>query len=221
MLISRGANVEARDLSLGETALMHAAIDGHLACLTALIEAGAIVDATSDNGSTALMFAAMGGHLACLTACIEAGASVNVADETGISALDYATAMGDLDAMRQLLRRGASLSPLRGEDLELAFNRTSLFVHVGLPHGIAFVEYIHAAGGWNRYVQRPWFALVKLSKLCVEGRATLKPEARPLDPSMLAAVRLLGAQAEDPAARPVTPVPSEVFRHIVEYWRWG
>ena len=160
----------------------------------------------------------------CLKACVEAGANVEAMSNKGNTAIMNATARGDLDAVRLLLRNGASLTTLRGEALETRLASVTC-ISARWARGVAFVDSLHAAGGWNRYVQKTWFALVKLRRLCVEGRATVKPEARPLDPSMLAAVKLLGAQAEDPSRlarhRAASPVPPEIFRHIVEYWWWG
>lgn len=60
--VQRGADVQAVDGS-GRTALMGAAWAGSLPCVTALLAAGAQVDAAEhDTGVSALIMAAMQGH---------------------------------------------------------------------------------------------------------------------------------------------------------------
>lgn len=223
--LAAGANINAVTKG-GWTVLMCAVDNGQLACLMECLKAGADVDAAMDDGDTALMLAAEKGHLACLTACIDAGADVNAMTNNGrYSPLLLATARGDVDAMRQLLRNGASMT-LRGQALENRLKTIySLFIDDDdaarrNARGAALIESIHAAGGWNRHVQGPWFALVKLRKLGIEGKATFEPTH---DPSILAAARLCGIRAKDSDPKNVfiDPVPPEIFRHIAEYWWWG
>jgi ankyrin repeat protein len=58
--------------------------------VSALLDAGAAVDARDDAGRTALMFAARGDPLDAVTALIHAGADVNAATEAGVTSLMYA-----------------------------------------------------------------------------------------------------------------------------------
>ena len=92
--------------------------------------------------------------------------------------------------------------------------------------GADFLATVDAAGGWNRYVQRPWFELVCLRKLCIEGRATFTPRQvcpfqKPGEPSALV-IQLFGIRASPSrvASQRGVVVPPEIFRSILEYW-WG
>jgi hypothetical protein len=61
-LIKRGANVNAKENSRGQTALMWAAGEGHAAAVRALVAGGADLRARSKGGWTALLFAAREGQ---------------------------------------------------------------------------------------------------------------------------------------------------------------
>ena len=100
--------------------------------------------------------------------------------------------------------------------------------------GFDLLATVDAAGGWNRYVQRPWFELVCLRKLCIEGRATFKP--RPMGPWVptfqtkkyarpsLLVIQLFGLRGSPSRLsrdRTFPVLPPELFRSILEYWWWG
>jgi len=59
MLLERGANVNAADISTGKTPLMAAAAKGHTVFLRKLVKLGALVDARDHVGKTALWYAVM------------------------------------------------------------------------------------------------------------------------------------------------------------------
>ena len=63
-LAEHGVDVTAVDQN-GGTALMFAAVGGHLTCVQWLAEHGADVTAVAQDGMTALMYAAQVGHEAC------------------------------------------------------------------------------------------------------------------------------------------------------------
>lgn len=127
MLLARGADANARESSLGETALIWAAAENHSEAVRALIEHGADVDARSDklvypkdrfglegvttilpHGSwTALMYAAREGSLEAAQALAEAGADLNLTDPDGTTALELAILNGHFDTAAMLAGKGA------------------------------------------------------------------------------------------------------------------
>lgn len=127
MLLARGADANARESSLGETALMWAAAENHPEAVRALIEHGADPNTRSDklvyskdrfglegvttilpHGSwTALMYAARQGSLEAARALAEAGADLNVADPDETTALHLAILNGHFDTAGMLAEKGA------------------------------------------------------------------------------------------------------------------
>lgn len=127
MLIARGADANARESSLGETALMWAAAENHPQAVRALIEHGADPNARSDKleyakdrfglegvttilprGSwTALMYAARQGALESARTLAEMGADLNVADPDGTTAIQLAILNGHFDTAAMLAEKGA------------------------------------------------------------------------------------------------------------------
>jgi ankyrin repeat protein/CubicO group peptidase (beta-lactamase class C family) len=91
----------------GMTALMWAATNGMADTVTALIKAGAKINAVTLKGTTPLMFAAGNGDLATLKVLIKAGAGVNIENQFGYTAIMAAAEHGHLDAMKLLKEAGA------------------------------------------------------------------------------------------------------------------
>ena len=71
------ADVNAREQRYGDTALMWAAVAGHVDVVRLLIEAGADVRAVDDEGVTALHLARAKGHAEVAAALLAAGANPN------------------------------------------------------------------------------------------------------------------------------------------------
>jgi ankyrin repeat protein len=79
LLLAHGANVNAKESWRGQTALMWAAAEGHVAVVQALVNAGADLRARSNGGFTALLFAVREGKLDVVRALLKAGVDVNEA----------------------------------------------------------------------------------------------------------------------------------------------
>ena len=105
---SKEVAVDAKNWA-GVTALMWAAAGGHAAAIAALLEAGADVDAETDDHMTALMFAAGGGAAAAVAALLAAGAEVNAKGKSGMTALMCAANGGHPAAIAALLAAGAEV----------------------------------------------------------------------------------------------------------------
>jgi len=84
------AMIEACDDEVGRTALAWAADKGSLACVEALIDAGANVNAADKAGKTALHCAASTGQHNVVDALVSAGAAVDATSKSGRSALHLA-----------------------------------------------------------------------------------------------------------------------------------
>ncbi len=81
LLISRGADVNAKEPSQHQDALMWAAAERHADVVRALVEAGADLRARTRQGFTALHFAAREGDLESVRALLAAGVDVNIRSE--------------------------------------------------------------------------------------------------------------------------------------------
>lgn len=73
LLLEEGADVDQRNV-MGETPLIRAAHNGHLATVKALLEAGADVNALDAGDNAALHWAAMRGHVEIVKVLLEKGA---------------------------------------------------------------------------------------------------------------------------------------------------
>ena len=96
MLIARGADVNAKEPSQNQTALMWAAAGRHPDVVRTLIEAGANLQARTRKGFTALHFAAREGDLQSTKLLLAAGVNVNILSqpepsETGRGSADGPT----------------------------------------------------------------------------------------------------------------------------------
>jgi ankyrin repeat protein len=88
-------------------ALMRAAMIGHSAAISALLDRGTPIDPVDQNGRTPLMEAVFGGHLGAIQDLLDRGANVNAQDLDGWTALMEAAAKSRVDIVRLLLARGA------------------------------------------------------------------------------------------------------------------
>ncbi|MEW6736386.1 MAG: ankyrin repeat domain-containing protein [Acidobacteriota bacterium] len=109
ILVTAGADVNAREVRFGRTALMWAAYNQDLESIKALLAAGADVNAgnldTINYGKTTLMEAVE--NTEAVRILLAAGASVNAHNAVGETALMLAAAAGKQDTVKLLLASGA------------------------------------------------------------------------------------------------------------------
>jgi ankyrin repeat protein len=114
LLLEHGANVHARTSSGNSVVMFVCHEPGSVgrqfdrpgraqACIRALVDAGADVNAANDSGETALMWAAYYANAILMRTLLEAGADPNGRDEDGHSALDFARRTEGLPGLADLL----------------------------------------------------------------------------------------------------------------------
>jgi ankyrin repeat protein len=93
------------------TALMLAAMYGHVSTVRALLDGGANVNASRQPyGLTALLDASEGGHAKTVKLLLDRGANVNSRDKNGAAPLTHASALGNEQIVKLLLDRGAGVN---------------------------------------------------------------------------------------------------------------
>lgn len=110
-MLRDGIDVDVRDQE-SWTALMFAALNGHLEVATILIQAGANVNARSFGGftgTTPLMVASSQGHLDLVRLLIDRGADVKPIGPLGGTAVAFAAFQGHLQIVRMLVDHGADI----------------------------------------------------------------------------------------------------------------
>lgn len=105
-LLAARANVNARS-AVGDTALMAAALGGHLDLVKKLRARGADIDGP---GWTPLIYAATGGHDPVVTYLLAEGANVNAVSPNGTSALMMAVREGKGSTVTLLIAKGADVN---------------------------------------------------------------------------------------------------------------
>jgi len=90
--------------------LLRASREGNTAEVRSLLDAGAEVNATDDDGFTALIWALTAGSPEVVRLLIYSGADVNAQDNYGITALIAASQYGHTDISKLLIEGGADIS---------------------------------------------------------------------------------------------------------------
>ena len=212
-----GISVNARDHS-GDTRIMHAAVnDFYHAAVILLEQHGADPNIGDDQGYLPLHYAEDARIIQLL---LDHGAEIDaVRNDSGETALMMAAGCRSLyaDRARALLRNGASLS-LRDKDGHTALVYAEISPCLNQPT-LDLLTAVEAAGSWKRYAREPVVQLLSLRYLCLAGRATAPPKL----------VRCFGlppvpnageARTRRRRAAGSTPLPDEVFAHILGFWHW-
>ena len=184
---------------------------------------GADMNATHTPWFKPLFWSAnAGAFVSEMSAMIDYGADVNALDNlTSIlmvcSRYREWNAFSQAPLARLLVRRGADVFLKDGKGLD-AEDHARFYIHQR-EDGSALADFLAAvkrAGSYAAYVRAPRVKLVRLRTLCARGRA--RP---PADPVL---ERLFGGAPETPSTTKSTrssrrPLPTEVFWHILAYWR--
>lgn len=119
-LADDGADLGAREKSLGLSALGVAAVTGRTEIAKLLLEKGAKIDLPDVKGKTPLMLAAQNGRAEALKLLLETGADAGARDEDGRCAFDLASAAG-MSECCSLLKDAADASGKPGAAGEVRF----------------------------------------------------------------------------------------------------
>ena len=116
VLLRRGANIECRTL-FDETPLHHAAVQGRLHIVEALLSEGANIEATNKDGRTALHLASRNHQVDAVAALLKRDACVDVVDREGMAPLHLAVMENDKDVVLALVNGGSDLIARNGYGL--------------------------------------------------------------------------------------------------------
>lgn len=110
LLLERGADVNAKESSLGATALAFAISSGHTEIVRLLLENGADINTKDINGYTPLIEATFNNEIEIGRLLLEKGADINAKDLRGMTALMFATIKDNIEIVRLLLQYGADVN---------------------------------------------------------------------------------------------------------------
>jgi len=108
-LIAKGADVNEPSGNGDYALLMICEFRHQSGAFTAIVEAGADVNASNSCGNTALHEVAWHGELTLMKALIDAGADVSAANGAGWTPLHHAARNGHLDCTKALIQAGANV----------------------------------------------------------------------------------------------------------------
>lgn len=114
-LIAAKSDINEKDWR-GRTALMLAALKGHILCMKVLLRANCRVDQQDDRGMTALHYATWAGSAPAVALLLVAGASPTKRQKWGQTPLHYMGDIVDQKTADEVLR----LLLVKGDDLEVA-----------------------------------------------------------------------------------------------------
>ena len=213
--LAAGTSVNAKDDELGFTMLTVAVVEHFYNAAIKLLEQGADPRIGDDEGWRPLHFA---GDARMVQLLLDHGAEIDARNERDETALMLAARTKDTEQSRVLLRNGASLSlrDWRGKNA-LDYAEAGWGRHFRATRDLLTV--VTNAGSWERYVREPVVQLLCLRHLCLAGRATAPPNL----------VRCFGAapipnagkaRTRHRRAASASPLPDEVFAHILGFWHW-
>lgn len=104
--LQRKPNLEIHSRNQKFTPLHTAAVNDHAAIIEALLDAGANIKATAQDGLTSLHLAAMRGHTKAISVLLRRGAELNETEINGATAMHGAAFYGYTDVVRLLLESG-------------------------------------------------------------------------------------------------------------------
>jgi ankyrin repeat protein len=110
LLLDKGADINAKDNTYGDTALIHLALDGFTNAVLLLQDRGADINAKDNNGDTALSCAVIANETNTVKFLLLMGGDINAVNKAGETALGIARRIGNMAVVRLLQQAGATAS---------------------------------------------------------------------------------------------------------------
>ena len=111
-LVNSGAEIDAKEYRLGQTAIMWAAAEGYSNIVSTLVKHGADIKMKTKNGFTPLLFAARSGDVETARILLDAGADPNEATDKYGNSLVIASAGGHEELSLYLMESGADINSM-------------------------------------------------------------------------------------------------------------
>lgn len=109
-LVSKGAEIDLKDVDHGRTPLHYAAITGNVEIAEILISKGMDINEEDEYGWTPLHHGAINGKTEIIELLLKKGAKVDAIDEVGKTPLHYAVTYGHKNAAEKLIAAGADVN---------------------------------------------------------------------------------------------------------------
>ncbi|MGK7931435.1 MAG: ankyrin repeat domain-containing protein [Microcystaceae cyanobacterium] len=121
-----------------DTAIMTATKEGNLPIVQALVEAGANINLTNDDGNNALWYACVKKQTELITYLVDSNINIDNQNGNGVTCLMYASSSGKLEILQQLLNLGAdyklkNLDDFTATDFASTFEILKLLKNVRNP----------------------------------------------------------------------------------------
>ncbi|XP_063257178.1 protein TANC1 isoform X5 [Prinia subflava] len=204
LLILAGANVNYRTEVLNNAPVLCVQSHlGHEEVVTLLLEFGAAVDGTAENGMTALSYAAAAGHMNIVSLLCRKGAKVDLADKKGQCALVHSALRGHCGILEFLLSL-VWVPPSREQDslrkhqaLQQALTAAASMGHCQVVHYLLTLEKHHdmdindtdALWGETALTAAAGRGKLEVCKLLLGHGAAVSRASRRGAPPLLCAVR--------------------------------
>jgi hypothetical protein len=120
--------------------LHRCAESGNLERVKQLVEGGANIDETNEDGETAMLLACINGLLEVVVYLVEHGANVAHTDRLGMTALHWAGNDGNLSCVTYLLEHGARITERDNEG-------TTAFLFAALSGNLEVLQYLLSSEG--------------------------------------------------------------------------
>ncbi|CAG7939672.1 unnamed protein product [Penicillium salamii] len=169
LLLDRGANVAARTIEIGGTALYLAARSGRLSTVEILLEkCGEIILEESNNqGRKPLGAAARNGHLDIVELLISRGADVSATDNNDHTALHLASCKGDSRIVQRLLEESPKLLEVQNDEGDTSFAFAARCGHLNVVEYLLsqkadiYAKDVEGATAWHQSAERGQIDVVK------------------------------------------------------------